>query len=136
VLVLRNGHGEGVPRVKLAPATKDTVLLHLARSVPITEDVVQLGASVLWANAWHDPAPSEVDAVGMLHLGPGKHQEFDRWKHLLGKGALLLIEDYTPESEAYAYASSLASRGLVSDVSPARHWQDLGVTVFLGAPRP
>jgi hypothetical protein len=118
------------------PVTEDTVLLHLARSVPVTEEVVQIGATRLWANAWHDVPPSEVDPgrVGMLHLGPGMHQEFDRWKHLLVRGAIILFEDYTPESEAFGYVASLAERRLVSDgIAPARFWQGLGVATYLGS---
>ena len=125
-------------RMKTAPVSRETVLINLARSVPVTEEVVQIGATLPWQGGWHDVTPSEVDPgrVGLLHLGPGKHEEFDRWKHLLVKGAIVLFEDYTPESEAYAYASGLAARGYLSiGIAPARHWQDLGVATYLGGGR-
>lgn len=119
-----------------APVSEDIVLLHLARSVPITEEVVQIGATRIWAAAWHDVSPGDVAGpVGMLHLGPGYHREFDLWKHLLVKGAIVLFEDCTPESEAGEYASGLAKRRYLSSWAPARHWQGLGVAVYRGGKR-
>lgn len=114
--------------------TENDVLVNLARSIPFTEEVVQLGVTHEYAGAWHDIPVSEIDGrkVGLLHLGPGRHVEFSEWQHLLVKGAIVLIEECAPDSPAYTYASDLAAHGYLSGLSEARFWKGLGVATYLG----
>ena len=109
------------------------VLVHLARAVPLSEEIVQIGASREVSNGWHDVSPGEVDGkVGLIHLGPGCHAELQHWMGHLVKGAIVLMEHYWPGSEAYVYAIDLAARGYITSLSEARNWRGLGVATFIG----
>lgn len=124
-------------REKQPMVSHETVLLNLARAVPVHEEVVQLGASHHYPAAWHDVSPGEIDgAVGLLHLGPGRHGEFDLWRNRLVKGAIVLMEGCTPDSEVYCFATDLAARGYLSSPVEARCWSGLGVSTYFGGARP
>ena len=120
--------------MKIAEVSEEQVLVTLARAVPVTEEVVQVGASLDYAPAWQDVSPGEVSPgrVGLLHLGPGRHADFELWQPLLVKGAIILMEDYVPDGETYNHAIDLAARGYITSLSEARHWKGLGVATFLG----
>lgn len=116
--------------------SENEVLVHLARSVPYSEAIVQLGATRLWPGGWHDIHPGEVqpEKVGLLHLGPGRHRAFADWEPHLVRGAIVLFENYRPGEAAYDFAAELASRNTVTSLHEARYWKGLGVATYrLGA---
>lgn len=113
--------------------SENEVLVALARAVPISEEFVQVGVSREVPSAWHDVSPGEVDGrVGMIHLGVGRHAELQHWMGHLVKGAIILMENYSPGSEAYDYAIDLAARGYITSLSEARNWKGLGVATYIG----
>jgi hypothetical protein len=97
------------------------------------EIIVQIQPSIEWPGAWF--ASDSISAgleIGMLHLGPGCHGQLEHLMPYLAKGAIVLMEGYTPDGEAYNYAIDLAARGYLSSLVEARHWRGLGIASYLG----
>lgn len=110
---------------------KFDVLTNLVRSTSYNEAVVQINPEIEWPGA-HSLVDLNEQKIGLLHLGLGAHGQFEVLMPYLAKGAIVLMEGYTPESVVYGYAIDQAARGYLS-MSELRHWAGVGVSVFLGA---
>lgn len=115
-------------------ATENDVLINLALAIPEGEEIVQIGASIIYAAAWQDVEPDQMEGyrVGMLHLGPGRFAELEDWAPRLVRGAIVTIEECALDSEAYHFAVDLTARGWLTATSEAKHWRNLCVSTYLG----